>query len=439
MFVSASDIREKTLTFLCQEGFFRGRAWMDGLEEAFLREMREGLAGRASSLPMLPSFLPVIPWPRNEEKIITVDAGGTNLRVSLLRLLPDGNTDLLYREVQPIPGKELELTADEFFMEIARAVLPVAEESNRIGFCFSFTCDAKANLDSEIIVLDKEIRVTGASGRMVGASLEEALLKLGAKRGHRITVLNDTVATLLGSAARRRKDRYSGFTGVIIGTGYNVCYEESNAMVMKLPALREKSGRCIINTEAGAFDCLELTETDRALGRKTLDPAMNLTEKMIGGEYQGKLMACLTTRAVDAGTLSDSCAARFAGREKEISAADITSLLTGPTSDSALAGMAYNECDLLVLTTLAEGILDRAASLITANLTAVAVQTGAGREKPMFIAVEGSTYHKNPVFREKLHTRMRENLTERDGILWECGFEPDANETGSAIAALAGD
>ena len=48
----------------------------------FLSEMDAGLAGEASSLKMIPTYVSADGTPQDGESVIAIDAGGTNLRVS---------------------------------------------------------------------------------------------------------------------------------------------------------------------------------------------------------------------------------------------------------------------------------------------------------------------------------------------------------------------
>ncbi len=50
------------------------------LTDAYIADMRAGLRGEASTLMMLPSFLPGGERPRTGESVLVLDAGGTNLR-----------------------------------------------------------------------------------------------------------------------------------------------------------------------------------------------------------------------------------------------------------------------------------------------------------------------------------------------------------------------
>ena len=183
--------------FLSELGFLQTWEEMAPVEEAFLDHMQKGLAGQPSSMPMLPAYLGVEGGAQEARDVIVMDAGGTNLRVSLLRLAPGQKPQTLYHHVQPMPGKAKPLEREAFFLELAKAVAPVADQSDRIGFCFSFPCRTRPDYDGEILYLDKEITVDNIEGALVAQGLRDALATLGAPCHQRVVILNDTVAALL--------------------------------------------------------------------------------------------------------------------------------------------------------------------------------------------------------------------------------------------------
>ena len=183
--------------FLKEIGFIQTWEEMKPVEESFIDHMKKGMNGEKSSMPMLPAYLPVDSLPEESKDVIVMDAGGTNLRVALLRINPGSKPEVLWHHKQPVPGKPGPMTPEAFFDALAHAVAPVADKSDRIGFCFSFPCRIRPDYDGEIIYLDKELDVPGIEGALVGENLKKALGKLGLKNDHKVVILNDTVAALL--------------------------------------------------------------------------------------------------------------------------------------------------------------------------------------------------------------------------------------------------
>ena len=131
--------------FLKEIGFIQNWEEMKPVEEAFIDHMKKGMNGEKSSLPMLPAYLTVDSLPEESKDVIVMDAGGTNLRVALLRINPGQKPELLWHHKQPVPGKPGPMTPEAFFDALAQAVAPVADKSDRIGFCFSFPCRIRSD------------------------------------------------------------------------------------------------------------------------------------------------------------------------------------------------------------------------------------------------------------------------------------------------------
>jgi len=424
--------------FLRDIGFIQTWEEMQSVEEAFIEHMQKGLAGEKSSLPMLPAYLTVDALPEEAQDVIVMDAGGTNLRVSLLRIKPGQKPEILFHHKQPVPGKPGPITPDQFFEELAKAVLPVADKSDRIGFCFSFPCRILPSLDGEILYLDKELDVPGIDGALVGEGLKKALEKLGAKHDHKIVILNDTVAALLGALAEHPASCYSGYIGMILGTGTNCCYSESNEKITKADTLCGRAGHSIINMEAGAFNGFTLTEADVLVSKTAQDPERNLMEKTMSGEYQGKVMDALLVCAAKAGCFSDELAKEILQGPLGFTAVDISLYQAAPAKAGRLHDLAPEGEDAQAVYQLVDALVERAAMMAVMNLTAIMryTQTGMDPLKPVCVAIEGTTFQKNEAFRQKIRGHLIHYTERVRGYHCRVMNTEEANLVGSAVAAM---
>ena len=423
--------------FLKEIGFIQTWEEMQPVEDAFIDHMQKGLKGEPSSLPMLPAYLTADALHEDSRTVIVMDAGGTNLRVFLLRLEPGKKPEVLYQHKQPMPGKEEALTRETFFDALAQAVLPVADKSDRIGFCFSFPCRIRPDFDGEILYLDKEITVHGIEGALVGQGLTQALHKLGCRAEHRIIILNDTVAALLGALAEHPSACFSGYIGMILGTGTNCCYAERNVRILKDETLRGSEGSSIINMEAGAFNAMRLTEADVLVSKGAKVAEQNLAEKMMSGAYQGRLLDALITCANQAGCFSPAFARRFEALDSGLTAADISAYTTLPALAGRIHNLAETSQDAHALYTLVDALLERAAMLAVMNLTAIMRFTNTGVDPllPVCVAIEGTTYAKNEAFRQKILAYLIHYTQKVRGYHCRVFSTEDANMVGSAVAA----
>ena len=420
--------------FLDQIGFSISNEEMEVVEACFLQKAEQGLLNDNSSVPMLPSYLTFSPWPTSDKHIITIDAGGTHLRVCLLLMKSDRRYQVLYQNQCDMPGKKEIINKKEFFDRIAEMILPVACESHQIGLCFSFNCRSLPDRDSIVISLDKEFHVSDIAGAKVGECLRLSLAGLGAKGPYDITVLNDSVAALLGASAIYGKIEI----GLIIGTGFNICYLEQNSHIKKDHFLPKDSFSSIINTEAGSFCTLPVSFADRMLSQILQCPDNNnLLEKMIGGEYQGTLLEALIILAARKHLIHPSCEQYFLTHSRIISGKDVNLIVHGEWSECQLHIPNLSLEDMSVILSLAEAIQERAAEMIAMCLTAISHHLGKERTDTVQIAVEGSTYCLNDKFRNRLDQILQKKHKNGQAPLFRFVSGENTNLLGCAIAVCS--
>jgi len=90
--------------FAIHYGFHYKSINPDALVKDVLAEMDRGLNGKKSSLPMIPSYItPVTNIPPGKT-VLALDAGGTNLRASLVHFKENGEAVPQGTNKMPMPG-----------------------------------------------------------------------------------------------------------------------------------------------------------------------------------------------------------------------------------------------------------------------------------------------------------------------------------------------
>ncbi|MDR2932399.1 MAG: hexokinase [Oscillospiraceae bacterium] len=420
-------------------GLFIG---MQGIEDGtnrFIAEMEEGLAGRGS-LKMLPAYIDPLEKPDYTQKVIVVDAGGTNLRIALVSFSGTAQPHIDYFENYPMLGTKGAISAPEFFDQMAAHIAPVADKADKIGLCFSFPAQILPSKDAKILQFTKEVKVSGAEGLLVGDGICRALKARGFQGDKAVTVINDTVAALLGGVATTRGQAYDGFIGIILGTGTNTCYIEQNAHVLKDPALAATKGQTIINLESGGYACAPRTAIDEAFDAGTDLPGDQMFEKMISGAYAGALFLDYMKAAASSGCFSAAFAGHIAALN-DLTGRQIDDFCAAPFSGNTLADMiGGSEPDRDALYALADAFYDRIAAFITINLAALLKKAGRGRKPylPVCISAEGTTFYKARLFRPKLDYYMARYVRETLGYHYAFVKAEDATILGTAAAGLLG-
>ncbi|MBP2655639.1 MAG: Hexokinase [Firmicutes bacterium] len=410
----------------------------------FIAEMKKGLEGTGGTLKMLCTYLS----PEGEipvrEPVIVIDAGGTNLRVAVVTFDSKKTPVIEDFKVYPMPGTQGELTKEEFFHRIAEYLAPVIDRSSKIGFCFSYPTEILPNRDGKLIGFTKEVRVRDMNGEEIGANLLTALRAMGYDGDKRVVVLNDTVATLLGGKAAQPQRSFDSFIGFILGTGTNTCYIETNANIIKVPALVNKPGSTIINIESGGYGKAPGSVIDGYFDTMTVDPGRQLFEKMISGAYQGQLILQFLRKAAAEGLFSSEFAARVCNLN-ELTTTEVNDFCLQPYSeDNVLAcgakttGCAGNIADQVVVYYIVDAVVERAAKLVAINLAAIMLKTGKGQNPclPVCVTAEGSTFYKSKLFKGKLEYYVKEYLNDQMGLYCEFIHADKATLVGTAIAGL---
>ncbi|MGI6066494.1 MAG: hexokinase family protein [Bacillota bacterium] len=405
----------------------------------FLEEMEKGLAGKDGSLKMIPTYIePGGEIPR-EKPIIVVDAGGTNFRVALVSFDREKKPVIKKFKVFPMPGSTGEISKEDFFTSLARYTGEIINESDLIGFCFSYPTEILPDKDGRLICLTKELKVKDIEGELIGKNLLAALKKQGFNEEKKVVILNDTVATLLAGKTLSGERDFDSFIGFILGTGSNTCYIEENHNIGKIADL-DPAKRMIINVESGSYGKAPRGVIDWEFDRSLKDPGHYLFEKMISGAYLGELILLTGKRAAASGIFSS-------GFSQSIS--DLAALKTidvndffhyPPGSKNPLSRCLQNgsDEDALALYYLMDRIIERAAFLVAIKLSALMIKTGRGTDprRPVCITADGTTFYRIKGLRDRVNYFLKKYLTDEKELYYEFVQVDNAPLIGAAIAGL---
>lgn len=425
---------------------------------AFHREMKRGLAGRASSLKMLPAY---VARPTGSEKgdFLALDLGGTNFRVLEVRLLGQGRS-LPSRSMKfSLSKKDICGTGEHLFGFIASSIerfldaYPIPGGRRvPLGFTFSFPVRQTGVASGELMCWTKGFHARGVVGRDVVACLRRALdaraaRSAGSSRGiGRIDIaalVNDTVGTLV---ARSYADRNCD-VGVIIGTGTNACYTERTRAIGKWGDRHKVGGETIVNIEWGNFDKLPRTDSDRALDRRSNNPRRQILEKMVSGMYLGELSrlvllsACRRRGTGGQCVMSDGFRAAFAA-PGALSTADMSTIeedraprFTKTARILRTAGVTTPSAEEReLLWRVCRAVSRRAARIAAAGIIAVITSMDRRVLRRHTVAIDGSVYEKHPAFSRIMKETFREILGARSSRI-RLSLAKDGSGKGAAIVA----
>lgn len=404
---------------------------MKAMVGSFLNEMDKGLAGEESSLLMLPTYIEADGEVKANEPVIAIDAGGTNFRAA--KVYFNDKLQLVTENIQKakMPGVDKELSKNEFFDTFANYLKDYKTVSDKVGFCFSYPAEILPNKDGKLLEWSKEVKAPEVIGNLVG---QELLAALGTPE-KQLVLMNDTVSTLLAGKAARAVKAYDTYIGFILGTGTNTSYIETNKKITKTDGLDMECSQ-IINIESGAFNILPRTDIDIAFDNTTGSPGSYPFEKMISGGYLGGLCTLALKTAASEGVFQDASAFE---KLNELTTEEINKYVHGiEDAKSVLPGVFTHESDKLLAAEIINGLIERAAKLVAANIASVILKSGKAKshEKPVLMTIEGTTFYKLHKFQTMFEEFLQDFLSGENKRYYEIVEVENSSLLGAAIAAI---
>jgi hexokinase len=404
----------------------------------FQKSMAHGIQGKESPLKMLPTFLTI---PTGEERgiYLTVDFGGTNVRILLVELKGHGDYHILDRYVFPLTSarKDYDFTSEkangtelfEFIAEQISNLIPTGSDYP-LGFTFSFPSRQNKVDQATLIKWTKEIKTSGVQGRDVSQIFQKALLQKGLNGIKIRAVINDTVGTLLTAAYG---DKYTDI-GSICGTGHNTCYLEPRSPVT--------GEQMIINMESGNFNVLPFTGYDSWLDQQSEIPGEQCLEKMVSGKYIGELTRFIIRDFIEKGLIFKGSCPEIFFSPYVYKAEDVSTFLEDKGEDLPLIAEWLNTAGIseslleerVTLKTIASIVVTRSIQLVAATYLGVLQHIDPHFNEKHTIAIDGSLYEHIPGYATMLRATMNNLLRDKPG---QAGTKltKEGSGVGAAVAA----
>ncbi|MDR2922472.1 MAG: hexokinase [Treponema sp.] len=416
-----------------------------------LIDMERGLEGKSSSLPMIPSYITPSSKTEPGKTVLALDAGGTNLRASLVRFDGEGKAVADETIKHFMPGTKGRVSETQFFDIIAETMLPLLEKKPDIagiGFTFSYAMEMQPDADGILLAFSKEVDAPDVIGKRIGAGLREALSRKGREYNGPIILLNDTVATLLSGLASIPADGWGestknpyGFSGgpvigCILGTGFNTAYPET-----RIPKIgfESKTAPQIVVCETGTFNLRYRGPLDREFDSTTKTPGTYALEKATSGAYLGPLTLHILKQAVR------DKAIRFKKSDELLAMPQLETRILNEFSRAPLAAegplgslFGPDEGDALAAVQYLVSIITERGALFAASTLAAAMermQADCEPYAPVRIAIEGTTYMIYRGMRRALDSWLHAMLIKEKPRPYVISPVEQASLFGAAVAA----
>ena len=419
--------------FLKKHGLRAEDVDSDKVLDFFSSEMKRGLEGKESSLAMIATYTEAGNDIPDGESVIVMDAGGTNFRTCLVTF-NDGVAEISDFQKVGMPGAKKEVSKKEFFSILADNIQRFMGKSKKIGFCFSYAAEITPDHDGIPLMFSKEIKAPEVIGKRLGKELLAELAGRGYDtEGMTVSIVNDTVATLLAAKAAYKGDA-STYIGFILGTGTNTAYVERNSNIKKL-SLSE--GSQIINVESGCLK-LELSEIDEEFTKTTKDSNSYHLEKKISGAYLGPFALFVLKKAAEEGVFSSQSVEKLSGMN-DLETKDVGGFLreAGDFSNP-LSFFSANKEDAKNAYIIMRSIVERSGKLTALNLTAAVIASGEGDDprRPVVINADGTTFYKTCFLEDYVKEYLDQILWKKEGKVCQIVSIDNSPTIGAAIAGL---
>lgn len=371
-----------------------------------LQQLKTGLLH--DNLPFQhPSFVTTIPDGSERGRFLSVDLGGTNCRICLVDLHGDG-TFSIEQQKHTVPQQvRVNERYEPLFDWVAAHIgdflrsIPGRQRGDpklSLGFTFSFTCTQTSLAGGTLLHWDKGWDIPSALGRDPCALLQAAA-DAQQLPVHVAALANDSVGSLLTRAYTCTSATVRTLACVIVGTGTNAAYVERLQNVKRshgCGSSASKDGASAVmamNTEWGCMDddmcVLPRTRFDDMVDARSTDCGLQMLEKRVSGLYLGELLRLAVVELCQRGDVFamhvEDEALLF--KCESIDASLLSALAVGDDGAIAMAAKTklvaetmgaenVSAADVLIIQTIANAIVTRAARLVGAATAAIVLQSG---------------------------------------------------------------
>jgi hexokinase len=408
----------------------------------FREELDEGLSKNGQNIPMNLAWTG-LPTGNEKGTILTLDLGGTNLRVCKVTLHGDKEgvkvKSELNQEQYKLPKDLKTGDAEGLWNFIADKLEAFVKDKNLskeyntdkpmpLGFTFSYPATQESIGRAVLQTWTKGFDIKGVEGSDVAVQLRD---KIKAKNlpFELICVINDTVGAMIASAYNDP----ATIVGAIFGTGCNAAYMASLSDIKKLPgddkrlSAFKRNGaeqKMAINCEYGAFDnahrVLPLTSFDKQIDAESPRPGEQTFEKLSAGLYLGEIYRLILVDLADRNLVlegQDTSKLRESysidtGFLSQIEDDDSEKFTTTRDLFADTLNIKPTDAEIELSRRLAEMIAVRGARLCACGIAAICTKEGITEGN---VAADGSVANKHPKFKRRWAKAICEILDWHDG------------------------
>ncbi|KAI4693005.1 uncharacterized protein J4E88_001376 [Alternaria novae-zelandiae] len=427
--------------------------WISGsklkeIVSRFREELEEGLTkDKQEGIPMNITWVHNLPSGKEKGTILTIDLGGTNLRVCKVDLHGDeggkegDGKHSMEQEQYKLPEEMKTGDADSLWNFVTEKVAAfiqdhqldrqyTVEKPMPLGFTFSYPATQKRIDHAVLQTWTKGFDIKGVEGQDAAKQLREKLQerKLPVEL---ICVINDTVGAMVASAYNDPET----IVGAIFGTGCNAAFMASLSRIGKLDSNDDRitdasshngatkgEEKMAINCEYGAFDqakrVLPLTKYDEQIDAESPRPGEQTFEKLSAGLYLGEIFRLILVDLLDRSLVFSQASDQGLQKLREPYSID-TGFLSQIEDDESpkftktrelfhsTLSIQPTDVEIELSRRLAEMIAVRGARLCACGVAAICTME---KIEKGHVAADGSVANKHPKFKRRWAKALGEVL-----------------------------
>ncbi|XP_030060832.1 putative hexokinase HKDC1 [Microcaecilia unicolor] len=390
------------------------------IKARFQAEMEKGLkkdTNPTARVKMLPTHVRSTPDGSENGDFLALDLGGSKFRVLNVKLSKNRKGSVqIDSQLYPAPKEITHGSGAKLFEYVANCLVDFMETKKLkhkklpLGATFSFPCKQTKLGEGVLLSWTKSFKAEGVQGTDVVHSLQNAINKHKDIDVDVLALVNDTVGTMMACGY---DDQYCE-VGVIIGTGSNACYMEEMSNV---DLVEGDEGRMCINTEWGAFGDDGLledirTEFDKEIDSGSINPGVQLFEKMIGGLYLGELVRVILLEMTKRGLLFNGKVSTALLTKQKIETEHVAAMekykegLSNTRRILKQLDLDPSEDDCIAVQHVCTIVSFRSAKLCAAALAAILTRIRENKKLKRLritVGVDGTVYRIHPQYAKRLH------------------------------------
>lgn len=400
------------------------------MTQLFLAQMRVSLYGGKSSIPMLPTFLkPFGPLP-DRQPVAVVEIDDRDVRVSLVTF-GDGKPSLSDQYSFPVPGREYPAPLEDLIFAAAELLEPLLDRAKDVALCLPFPVDYDGKGDGVIRRFPGTMTISGYEEKPLLALLTRELAERGFENRNLVLVSEPNAVQLAAAVVNPGQSRYQGITW---GANIDGGFAAPGSIILRWLGI--PGDLMLMDCGFSSFEQVPFGMADLPKDRDCYGPGLDLLLKTTSTDYLGDTFRLVMIKAAERKLLSFGCSRDILS----LTTLDLDSVLAfldAPVEGGTIAHFCREPEDREVGLIVANAVLDRAARLVCAMLSAMAQFGGVGKDPnaPACLGAWGTALE-IPALKDRLEALLGSFTRDVLGHHITLCTAPNMPAVGSAAAAL---